>query len=595
MSYSTKLAGGVFLALVPIAQAQTEIEPNDSANSATILPAGIQAAGELSGPSDVDFWTFDLATPADVTLATSTRIANEEHALTDTWLVLFRWTGDAWAFHDSRDSNHLDFDWDGSAMARLRTPLDAGTYAVSVAVTPGLDPQYFQQGAYAIELVTRPLTWGLPQLHAESEPNDSWAFGQLMPGPFEVLGSIGSVGDRDIYVLSLSEAQNVRFCAEPYGPSGTDVRVVVFDALHNYVGEAFFYESQDASRAGAESVLELQPGVYFFDVASRPTPIVPFGDPGSLDPGNGVGAYRFRVSTFPGTTIVGSYCTGLTAQGEGSEPNGPTSGMTTPLPLCASADGSIAEADGDAEDAYSISLTEPHRLHAVLLDRSESVTDPLVAGQLRLLDSRGVPVPVRYPVLFGGPSPEPRGFSVYELGPEVVDKIEADVDAGTYTLVVTTHTWSPRDAGQYRVELRGVEISGPSTTADVAQVGESCWDGLYLSADSNERPTSGSTFVGRVTGLPPEATGALVNLDFAASVPGVLIPGTDGCRLIAQPAFSLPLLAATDGSGTFVFETFLADPATLNLEFFVQASVVLPGANELGVVTTNALYLRVGH
>jgi len=117
-----------------------------------------------------------------------------------------------------------------------------------------------------------------------------------------------------------------------------------------------------------------------------------------------------------------------------------------------------------------------------------------------------------------------------------------------------------------------------------------------LSALPNSLPVQGSNFQVRVDKMPLNLAVMTITLDnlFYGGVPLPFgLPGAPGCSLLVSPLVN-EVVIGTGGVGTWTWAV-PGSSAVFGTKFYNQAYVLDPGANALGIVTTNAAEGMVGY
>lgn len=154
------------------------------------------------------------------------------------------------------------------------------------------------------------------------------------------------------------------------------------------------------------------------------------------------------------------------------------------------------------------------------------------------------------------------------------------------------------DAGS--VGAQDAYVYGPVFPAAVATYGAGCgpaprpqiiasgrpWVGEALALDADDLAATASAAAFFVGASDRNWNGVTLPLSLA-------IVGMSGCALLASPDV---MLVAPAVRGRATAHLALPDlPSLLGASLFVQSLAPAPGANQLGLVTTNALALRIGH
>lgn len=135
-----------------------------------------------------------------------------------------------------------------------------------------------------------------------------------------------------------------------------------------------------------------------------------------------------------------------------------------------------------------------------------------------------------------------------------------------------------------------------------ALYGPACaWSGGVPHLDASLPPRIGQPFGLILSGLPTNQPGAIIWGNSAAFWSGNPLPlslagiGMAGCSLFASPDLVLGL-NSTGPFGATIWGDFIPNnPMLVGIQFYNQAFVLAPGANQLGVVTTNGGHGTVGN
>jgi hypothetical protein len=157
-------------------------------------------------------------------------------------------------------------------------------------------------------------------------------------------------------------------------------------------------------------------------------------------------------------------------------------------------------------------------------------------------------------------------------------------------------------------DLQGVQVGATVTTSGDPEVSTLCWlGGSYLTFGTGcgtaqqfafGDPSIGGTSTYQVFG--PASAPAVLNIGFSrTNWLGVPLPldlgiiGAPGCSLYTGATIGLPLLTSTEG---FADLDISVAPfrEIVGLVFVTQFFVAAPGANSLGVVTSDAVVTSIG-
>jgi hypothetical protein len=138
-----------------------------------------------------------------------------------------------------------------------------------------------------------------------------------------------------------------------------------------------------------------------------------------------------------------------------------------------------------------------------------------------------------------------------------------------------------------------------SPMATYVEYGAGCAGSLgtpTLSATPGSLPIQGSNFQVEIRNMPIDLAIMTVTLEssFHGGMPLPLpIPSAPGCSLLVSPLVN-SVVVGSGGVGTWAWSV-PSSPAFFGTMFYNQAFVLDPGANQLGVVTTNAAQGRLGY
>ncbi len=221
-------------------------EPNGSGATATLLGCGNRGAGDVNPVGDSDWWQFDLTAAATITATTSAGTTGTPNP--DTTLGLY-------------DSNfrQLAFNDDAQGLySQINIALQPGTYFLDVRGYANRNA-----GTYGLELVC---DLSGPTIPEGPEPNDTNATATPLQCGESGQGTVGSNGDVDWWMFSLSSTTDVVGSTR----AGTNPISDTTLALLDMNGQQLAF-NDDANGLYSEISIQLAAGTYFFAVAGYQT------------------------------------------------------------------------------------------------------------------------------------------------------------------------------------------------------------------------------------------------------------------------------------------------------------------------------------
>ncbi len=251
----------ILLAVAPVAQQVPEgAEPNSSLGTATVLPCGAEAVGNLGTTTDVDWWSFTLATARELFAETMPGSGTQ---VGDTILTLLDVGGAPLCTSDNGVG--------AGFYSRLHMPLlPAGTYLLAVERGASAAPA----GSYLLDLrCAAPVASGSAVLVGEGpENNDPRSGGTPTTLPIDsrcsgTLSSTGSGGDWDFYRFTLLQPNLLRVrvdatAGHPSTPRADDPVLYLYSDGAPPVLLASAFAGSDYGVFDAELVARLPAGVY---------------------------------------------------------------------------------------------------------------------------------------------------------------------------------------------------------------------------------------------------------------------------------------------------------------------------------------------
>jgi tetratricopeptide (TPR) repeat protein len=213
-----------------------EAEPNNDILHANVMPVGASIAGEISDPSDTDFFQFTSGpAPRDIyriTMTPALTLRPDIHVYDSNRNHLFE---------DSRPTG-------GAVLERDFSPAASTVYFVQVA-------PYDNSGAY---------TLSVKPLHAfdSFEPDDDIASARTIALGKTIEANIMDASDTDFYQVKSGSAPSLTVTMNPVPSLRPDIHV--YDAQRNHL----FEDSRPTGGAILERKFDVQPNsVYYIQIA----------------------------------------------------------------------------------------------------------------------------------------------------------------------------------------------------------------------------------------------------------------------------------------------------------------------------------------